>query len=229
MVDEILVHFQTVFIDIQMEPVRFHIHHAIPLLEEDDIGSHFRAGCAFEGIIGQTDGTQQISPLCNVFPHSGILLVQSTLGSNESNDAAGTNLVQCPGKEVVMDQEVMLVVLLVRDLELTERNIADGSVKEAVRQIRLFKALHRNGGLLIQLLGDAAGDAVQFHTVKLGLRHAVREHTKEVAHTAGGLQNIAPLEVHVLHGPVDGTDYHRRRVKSRQRGFPGGCIFFFGQ
>ena len=212
-----------------MHPVRLDIHHAIPLLEEDDIGGHFRAGGTLEGIVGQTDGTQKVSPLGNVFADGGILLVHSTLGGDEGDDTAGTNLVQCPGEEIVVDQEVVLVVLLVRHLELTEGDIADGGIKEAVRQFRLFKALHRNGGLLIQLLGNAAGDAVQLHTVKLRVLHALREHTEEVAHTAGGLQNVAPLEVHVLHGPVDGPDHHRRRVKSRQRGFPGGCVFFFGQ
>lgn len=41
-------------------------------------------------------------------------------------------LVEDTGKEIVMDQEIVLVVSLVRNLELTERHIADRSIKEAV-------------------------------------------------------------------------------------------------
>ena len=128
-----------------------------------------------------------------------------------------------------MDQEVVLVVLLVGDLELAERNIADGGVEKAVGKIRLFKALHRNGGLLIELLGNPSGNAVQLHTVKLRVLHTLREHTEEASNTAGGLQNVAMPETHVLHRFVNGANDHGRRVKSRQRRFSGGSVFFFGQ
>ena len=120
----------------------------------------------------------------------------------------------------------MLVILLVRDFELTERNVTDSRIKEAVRQFRLFKSLHRNRGLLIKLLSDSSGNAVQFHAVQLGLCHTVGQHTKKVTYTTGGFQNVALSEVHALQRLIHGANNHRRRVKCRQGGFPGGCIFF---
>ena len=216
----------TVGVGVQMNPCRLNIHHAVPLLKEDDVGGNFCAGSALKGVIGQTNGTQQVCPLCDVLSHGRIFLVHGALGSDKCHDTTGTNLVQGSGKEVIMDQKIVLVILLVRDFELTERHITDSRIKEAVRQFRLFKSLHRNRGLLIKLLGDTSGDAVQFHTVQLGLSHAVGEHTKEVTHAAGGFQNVALSEVHALQRLIHGTNDHRRRVKCRQGGFPGGCIFF---
>ena len=228
-IHEILVHLIAVGVGVQMHPRRLNVHHAIPLLQENDVGGHFRAGSALEGIIGQANGTQQVCPLCDILSHGWVFLVHGALGSDECHNTTGTNPVQGSGKEVVVDQEIVLVVLPVGDFELTERNIADSRVKEAVGQLSLFKSLHCNGGFLIQLLGDPSGDTVQFHTVQLRLRHTVGEHTKEVTHTAGGFQNVALLEVHVLQRLIHGSNDHRRRVKCRQGGFPGGCIFFFSQ
>ena len=67
-----------------------------------------------------------------VFPHSGIFLVHGALGGNEGHNAAGTNLVQGSGEEVVVDQEIVLVILFVGDFELTEGNITDSCIEEAV-------------------------------------------------------------------------------------------------
>ena len=164
--------------------------------------------------------------MCDILSHCGILLVHGALGSDKCHDTTRTNLVQGSGKEVIVDQEIVLVILLVRDFELTERNITDSRIKEAVGKLRLFKSLHRNRGLLIQLLSDSSGNAVQFHTVQLGLCHAVGKHTKKVTHAAGGFQNVALSKVHALQRLVHGTNDYRRRVKSRQGRFPGGCIFF---
>ena len=225
-VHEILVHLVTVGVGVQMDPCRLNVHHAVPLLKEDDVGSNFRAGSTLKGVVGQANGTQQVCPLRDILSHGGIFLVHGALGSDKCNDTARTNLVQGSGKEVVVDQEIVLVILLVRDFELTERNITDSRIKEAVGQFRLFKSLHRNRRFLIKLLGDASGNAVQFHTVQLRLTHTVGEHTKEVTDTAGGFQNVALSEVHALQRLIHGTNDHRRRVKCRQGGFPGGCIFF---
>ena len=225
-IHEILVHLMSVGVGIQMHPGRLNVHHAVPFLQEDNIGGHFRAGSTLKGIIRQANGTQQVCPLCDILSHCGILLVHGAFGSDKCHDTTGTNLVQGSGKEVVVDQEIVLVILLVGDFELTERNIADGGIKEAVGQFRLFKSLHSNGGFLIKLLGDSSGNAIQFHAVQLRLRHAVGQHTKEVTDTAGGFQNVALSEVHALQRLIHGSNDHRRRVKCRQGGFPGGCIFF---
>ena len=225
-IHEILVHLVSVSVGVQMHPRRLNVHHAVPLLQEDNVGGYFRAGSTLKGVVGQANSTQQVCPLCDVLSHGRILLVHGALGSDKGHDTTGTNLVQGSGKEVVVDQEIVLVILLVWDFELTERNITDSRIKEAVGQFRLFKSLHRNRRFLIKLLGDASGNAVQFYTVQLRLGHAVGQHTKEVTDTAGGFQNVALSEIHAFQRLIHGTNDYRRRVKCRQGGFPGGCIFF---
>ena len=50
----------------------------------------------------------------------------------------------------------MAVIPLIRHLVITERHIAHNTVKEAVRELHRFKALHRNLVFLVQLLCNAA-------------------------------------------------------------------------
>ena len=42
------------------------------LLQKKDIAGDFRSGIAFECGVGQADGTDQVSPLCKVFPYGGV-------------------------------------------------------------------------------------------------------------------------------------------------------------
>ena len=65
-VDEILVHSQAIGGHAQVNPVGHNIHQTVTLLQEDNIRSHFRACGTFEGVIGQTDGTQQIGSLGDI-------------------------------------------------------------------------------------------------------------------------------------------------------------------
>ena len=128
-----------------------------------------------------------------------------------------------------MNEEVVLVVALVRHLELPEGDIADCSVKEAVGKVCIFKALHRDAVFLIQLLGDPPGNTVQLHAVELRVTHAFGNKPHKVADAAGGLQHIAGLEVHILQGTVHRLDHYGRRIEGRQRGFSRRRIFLIGK
>ena len=118
-----------------------------------------------------------------------------------------------------MDQEIMLVISLIRDLELTERHIADCSIKEAVGKIGFLKALYGDTGVLIELSCDPAGYTVELHTVKLCGAHTVRYKTHEVTDTAGRFQYVPGFEVHVFKCLIHRLDNDRRRVERRQSGF----------
>ena len=124
-----------------------------------------------------------------------------------------------------MDQKRVLVVLLVQNLERPKGHVANGYIKEAVRQIGFLKALYRNTVLLVQLLGNAPGNAVQLHAVHLGITHILRQQTHEVANAAAGFQDIAGLEAQIGQPLVHGPDHHRRGVERRKGGFPGGGVF----
>ena len=128
-----------------------------------------------------------------------------------------------------MDQEVVLVIAFVRHLELTEGDIAYSRVEKAVRKVGVFKALHCNAGVLIKLLGDPAGNAVQLNSIELRACHRLRYKPHEIAYAAGRLQHIAGPEVHILKCAVDRLDNDRRRIKRRQRGLSGRSVFIFCQ
>ena len=123
----------------------------------------------------------------------------------------------------------MLIIALVRHLELPEGDIADCGVKEAVGKICILEALHRDAVFLIQLLGDPPRNTVQLHAVELRVIHAFGYKPHKVSDSAGGLQYIAGLKVHILQGTVHRLDHHRRRIEGCQRGFPCRRIFFIGK
>ena len=57
-IHEILVHLVSVGVGIQMHPRRLNVHHAVPLLQEDNVGGYFCAGSTLKGVVGQANGTQ---------------------------------------------------------------------------------------------------------------------------------------------------------------------------
>ena len=229
MLNKVAVHADAIGVNIQMHPVRLNVCHAVTLLQEDNVAGHFRTGVLFEGIVRQADGTDQVSPLRQIFADGPILLVHGTLAGDEGHHAAGTNLIQGLTEKVVMDQPVVLIVPLVRQLEVAKGDIADGHIEEAVRNIHFLITADCNVAVLIQLLGDASADGIQLHAIESAVCHAGRDHAQEVTHTAGRLQNIAGAEAHLLQRPVHTADDDGRCIKSRQAAFPGGCVFFFSQ
>ena len=63
------------------------------------------------------------------------------------------------GKKVVMDGKAQLVVCLIIDLVLAERNIADGKVIE-IPAVSSLKASNCNVGLRVKHFCDSARDGV---------------------------------------------------------------------
>ena len=128
-----------------------------------------------------------------------------------------------------MDGQVQPVIAPILHLELAERHIAHSHVKEVVGEIHLFIAPYGNAAAGVQLTGNTSGYVVQLHAVELALRHALRQHTEEVADAAGRLQHVALLKAHPFQRGVDAADHHRRRVEGGQRGFPRRGIFLLRQ
>ena len=147
-----------------LSPFRHDVQRAVPLLEEDDVRYHLGTGILFERVIRQTDSSQQLSTLGKIAAHGGILGVHGISRGHKSYHTAGTHLIQCFGKKIVMNTEIQLVVGFVVDLILTERYIADGKVKE-VTPIGGLKAAYCDVRLGIELLCDAPGNRVKLHTI----------------------------------------------------------------
>ena len=155
-VNKILVHFQPVCVGVQVYPIRFLAGEGVPLLQKEDVAGHIRARGVLEGVVGQTDGPQQVGALGKVLPHGGGVLVHRAFAGNKGDDAARPDLIQCPGKEVVVNEEIISVIPLVDHLEGAEGHISNSGVKKAVREVCFLKPLDSDRRSLIKLLGDAA-------------------------------------------------------------------------
>ena len=228
-INKVLIHLQPVGIHAQMDPIGLVDGEGIPLLEEENVGSDVGAGCILECVVGQADRPQKVSPLRHILAERGVVLVQRTLTGDKGDDTSGPHLVQGLGKEVVVNEEIVLIIPLVHELEVAEGNITDGNIKKAVREVCVFKPLNSDRGLLIELLGDTPTDTVQLNAIDLGVGKGLRPHTHKVTDAARGLQQIAPLEADLLQSLIHGSDDLRRRVESGQRRFSGGVILYLGK
>ena len=73
----------------QLYPFRHVDAQAFALLQEQDVRHHAGVGVAQEGVVRQTDGSQQIRAGGNVPAHGVVLLVHGAAGGDDSHDAAG--------------------------------------------------------------------------------------------------------------------------------------------
>ena len=133
-------------------------------LKEKNVRHHIRPGVGLKGVVGQADGAQQLSSLSEVPAHGGVFGIHGVARSHEGHQAAGTHLIQCLGKEVVVDGEAQLVICLVVDLILAEGDVADSQIVE-VPPVSGLKSGHSNVCLGVELLGNASADGVQLYAI----------------------------------------------------------------
>ena len=164
MLHKVAVDGKAVLIPPQMHPVRFNLNGTVAPLKEDNIGDDIGSGIGFEGVIGQADCAQQLRPLCDVSADFRGLLVHGVSAGDKGNHTAGAYLIECLGKEIVMNGKTEPVIGPVIDLILSERHVADGDVIE-IPSVGGFKSRHGNVCFGIKLLCNPPGDAVQLHTV----------------------------------------------------------------
>ena len=130
-----------------------------------------------------------------------------------------------------MDLKVQLIIPAVADLILSKRHIADGKVKEVVRQVGFFIACDLNFRFLVKLLRNAPGQAIQLHAVQLGIVgiELAVPMPEERTNAHAGFQHIAAHTADMLQGAIHSMNDRRRCVKGSQRGFPRSGVFVLGQ
>ena len=188
----------------------------VTLLQEQNVSNHASVGIALKRIVRQTNRTYQIGTVSKVLTDRGILLVHRTAGRYHRHHTARTHKVKALGDKIIVDEEIVAVIPLIRYFVIAERYVAHNTVKKAVRELHRFKALHCNLVFLVQLLCNAARNAVQLHTVHPNLFHAVRHQPHEIAYTTGRFQHIAFGQSHIAQGFIHCLDDRRRSVKCIQ-------------
>ena len=216
MLHKVAVDGKAVLIPPQMYPVRFNLDGTVPLLQEDDIRDNIRARIGFEGVIGKTDCAQQLCPLRDVPADFRGLLVHGVAAGDKGDHTAGAYLIECLGKEIVMNGKTEPVVSPVIDLILSERHVADGDVIE-IPSVGGFKSRHGNVRFGVKLLCNPPGDAVQLHAVEPAVLHGFGQTAEEVPDAHAGLQNIARFKAHILQRLIHGMNNGRAGVVGIQR------------
>ena len=145
---KVAVHGDAVGIFCKVQPRLVLLAQCVTLLQENYIRHNFSAA-ALERIVGQAHRTNQVAALGNVLAGAVILFVQCAARGDERHDAAGAQLVDALGKEIVVNGKVQPVILRVIDLEIAERDIAHNAVKIVVGEKRIFIAGYLDIGLLI--------------------------------------------------------------------------------
>ena len=128
----------------------------VTLLQEQNVSYNTCVRIALERIVWQANCTDQIGTVGKILSDRGILFIHRTAGSDYRHHAARTNKVKTFCNKVIMDEEVVAVIPLIRHFVIAERHITHHTIKETVRELHCFKALHCNFVLLIKLLCNAS-------------------------------------------------------------------------
>ena len=125
-------------------------------MQEQNVSYNTCVRIALERIVRQANCADQISTVGKILSDRGILFIHRAAGSDYRHHAARTNKVKTLCNKVIMDEKVVAVIPLIRHFVIAERHVAYHTVKEAVRELHCFKALHGNFVLLIKLLRNAS-------------------------------------------------------------------------
>ena len=225
-VNEITVEGYALRCQPQMHPIRLDINGMVSLLQENDIRHYIRTGIGTKCVVGKSNGSQQFCPLCQILSRIWILGIHRITAGNKGHDTTGTNLIQCLGKEIVVNRKTEFIIGLIADTVVAKGHIAHGQIIE-VAPVGGLKACYLDFRLRIQLLRNTPGDGIQFHTIQSASQHGIRQHTEEVADAHRRFQNIAFFKSHTVQHFIDCTDYGRAGVMRIQSRSPGCGIFFF--
>ena len=227
-VDKVLVHSDAILIDTEVYPIFVSLNDSVSLLEEDNIRDYHLCPCSVKGIVGQADSTEEVGSLRDILSDRWILFIKSTAACDERDHTTGANLIQGFRKEIVVNEEVVLVVFLVKQLEIIERHVTDCHVKETIGKMRFLISVDGDTVLLIELPCNSSRKAIKLDTVHLCI-HTLGEKSHKVTDTARGFKNVTTLEAHIFKSVIHRLDNRGRRVKSRQRRFVGGFVFLIGK
>ena len=118
-------------------------------------------------------------------------------------------------------------ICLIENAIVAERHITDCQIHVIVREHSLFKALHTNVRIGIEVLCNISGDVIQLHHGE-ALDINIRRHSSgEVTYTGGGFHNSPALESHSFQAVIDSTNNAYFSIVGIQHGSFSSLILFF--
>ena len=184
------------------------------LAQEKNVGCHLGPGVALECGIGKAYRAREVRAIGEIGAYGVILLVHGVAAGDERHDAAGAELVEGLGEEIVVygARQVALVRRVV-DGVVAEWDVADNCIKIVIGKRRLLEALREYRGIGIKLLRDARRNRIDFNAGALtAAQQFFRLHAQEMAYAQRRLKNLgAFLQSHSRKPFPYRSNYHRRR------------------
>ena len=202
-----------------------------PLFQNKNIRYHLSTGITGKRCVGKADSAQQVGAVHNVLPDGVILTVHCKAGGDEHDHAAGTYLVKCLCKEIVVDSFCdTLWIAAVYHAIVAERHIAYGNIHVVVRDISCFKALNAYIGVRVQVLSNLPCDAVQLHhrPALYILAHAGRHTANKVTNAAGRLQHAPACKPKLRKAIIHGLNNLNGSIVRVLGACAHGIVFFLG-
>ena len=164
-IHEVLVYGKSAVGFAEVYPIGLNLYGAVALLQEQYVCNNARARIGKEGIIRQANSAEKICALRNVFAYGRVLFVHCAGGCDKYNYAAGTDFIQSLGDKIIVYEEAVLIVSLIRNAVIAEGHITYGNIEEAIGQCGSFISLYGDICVLIKLLCNAPRNAVQLYAV----------------------------------------------------------------
>ena len=188
----------------------------IALFEKNNIGSDTVR--VLECSCRHTHRTKQVAALRKISSSGFVELIHSELACYKCDYTTGLYLIHGFCRKVVMYLEAELVISLIADTVISERDISDNHIKAVVIEPRLLKALDLYAIFGVQHLCYPARNAVKLHTVKFGMFvHFFRHLREKVSDTHRRFKNISVLEAELSESLIYAVRNLRRCIEARKR------------
>ena len=211
---------------LRADPIKFrgirHGDKALPLFQKNQVCGDFGSRQRLERCVRQADGSNQLRTFSDIPPHAVIHLIHRPLTGDKGQDAARFQEVQGLPKIVVVNIPFrFFFIFFIAYLDAVEGDVAQNHVKAPRLKPGALITRHGDGCFRVELLGDAAGDGINLHTVQLCPPQALRQNGIKIARSHAGVEHLsvgAALKAEIAQGGINPLDKLRLGVVGGQGG-----------
>ena len=158
----------------KMYPVRFCYDFILTLLQKNNVTRHICPCAVTKCCIRKSYRPNKLRPLRQIFTDCRIGFIQRTLACDKSYNTSRSDLIQCFCKEIIMNAEVMLCILLIIELKISKRDISYCNIKKVIRENSILKSAYLDFSLWIEQLCNPAGNTIFFHAIQPAFTYGIR-------------------------------------------------------